>query len=231
LVLIGYWPLNESSKDPDEPTAKDHSGNENHGTIKDGGDSTVPGATGILGKNAYRFDGSNDYVTVSDDSSLDVSGEISGVAWIRPDTDANPSSGIGNILRKGDSYIPVPRLNYGNDLLQFYVHIGGSWISIDYNKDPSDYGGEWHMLVGVYDGNQMKIYVDGKEVKRGSQTGTIDNSTQSLDIGRQGEGNGEYFDGRLSEVRIYNHALTAAEVQYLYNVSKRGRQVSSGKSS
>ena len=72
---------------------------------------------------------------------------------------------------------------------------------------------QWTHLVSTYDGQYQRLYVNGVEVAKSAQTSLIQQSSGVLRIG----GNslwGEYFQGYIDEVRIYNRALTAAEVNY-----------------
>jgi hypothetical protein len=65
----------------------------------------------------------------------------------------------------------------------------------------------------------MKIYYDGTEVKSEAKSGGINNDTGALYIGSDDldEESGRYFDGNISDVRIYNRVLTADEITNLYN--------------
>jgi hypothetical protein len=73
----------------------------------------------------------------------------------------------------------------------------------------------------TYDGSSVKLYVNGKLEASASKSGSILNSsTPSLNIGRKNSGNGEYINGEIPIVRIYNRALTAAEVLQNYNAIK-----------
>jgi len=70
---------------------------------------------------------------------------------------------------------------------------------------------QWTHLVGTYDGQVQRLYLNGVEVAESTQSGLIQQSTGVLRIG----GNsvwGEYFKGYIDEVRIYNRALTATEI-------------------
>jgi hypothetical protein len=70
----------------------------------------------------------------------------------------------------------------------------------------------WAHLAATYDGSTQRLYVNGVQVSSRAQTGPIAISSGPLRIG----GNavwGEYFQGRIDEVRIYNRALSQAEVQ------------------
>jgi hypothetical protein len=69
----------------------------------------------------------------------------------------------------------------------------------------------WSHLAVTYDGATLRLYVNGTQVATRAQTGAITSSTNPLRIG----GNavwGEYFNGVIDEVRVYNRALSAAEI-------------------
>ena len=70
----------------------------------------------------------------------------------------------------------------------------------------------WVHLAATYNGSSLILYRNGAQVATTAVTGAIVTSSQALRIG----GNalwGEYFAGRIDEVRIYNRALSASEIQ------------------
>jgi hypothetical protein len=70
----------------------------------------------------------------------------------------------------------------------------------------------WTHLAASYDGAAMRLYVNGVQVASRAQTGAIATSTDPLQIGGDSI-YGQYFAGRIDEVRIYNRALSAAQIQ------------------
>jgi len=70
----------------------------------------------------------------------------------------------------------------------------------------------WTHLAATYDGATMRLYVNGVQVASRAQTGAIATSTNPLQIGGDSI-YGQYFAGRIDEVRIYNRALSAAQIQ------------------
>jgi chitodextrinase len=70
----------------------------------------------------------------------------------------------------------------------------------------------WAHLAATYDRATMRLYVNGVQVASRAQTGAIATSTNPLQIGGDSI-YGQYFAGRIDEVRIYNRALSAAEIQ------------------
>src|SRR5262245_41937826 len=70
----------------------------------------------------------------------------------------------------------------------------------------------WSYLAETYDGSTLRLYVNGTEVASTAHTGTIANSANPLQIGGDSI-YGQFFDGLIDEVRVYNVALTAAQIQ------------------
>ena len=86
--------------------------------------------------------------------------------------------------------------------------------------------GEWHHVVGTYDGEEMKIYVDGKlEATSSVQSGQINYPDRVFfSIGAYKDDNEDFVHkGMLDEVRLYDRALTEKEV--LNNMEAEGLAV------
>jgi hypothetical protein len=190
-------------------TVADASGNGNTGTIT-GATWTTAGRFG----SALSFNGSSNMVTVNDANSLDLTTGMTLTAWVYPTV---APSGWRTIVAKERSGGVV-----------YFLHAGstsnnrpatGVYIS---NAERQLFGGSrlsantWTHLAATYDGTTQRLYVNGVQVSSRAQTGTIQTSTNPLRIG----GNspyGEFFQGRIDEVHIYNRALTQAEIQAVMN--------------
>ncbi|WP_414837356.1 LamG domain-containing protein [Candidatus Nanosalina sp. VS9-1] len=218
MTLIGYWPLNENSGSK----AYDHSGNENHGTLNGG---VTQGTTGLLADTAYSFDGSDDYVSIADSSVLDGS-PISATAWVK-----TSASGEKVIVAKFNSSSPYNGYWYGQG------KDGGIRVCLGYDGqkcyEVSDFpnDGNWHQICFTYDNSTLKIYQDGKHIDSISETTDVKDTATDLQIGYGQWGVENEWNGKISEVRIYDRPLTKSEVQYLYNVGKRGLHTTSRKTS
>lgn len=70
----------------------------------------------------------------------------------------------------------------------------------------------WTHLAASYDGVNQILYVNGVQVASRPLSGAVKTSTGPLRIGGDGVW-GEYFQGLIDEVRVYNRALSAAEIQ------------------
>ena len=70
----------------------------------------------------------------------------------------------------------------------------------------------WSHLTETYDGAALRLYVNGTQVASTAHTGTIASSTNPLQIGGDSI-YGQFFAGLIDEVRVYNVALTPAQIQ------------------
>jgi hypothetical protein len=91
--------------------------------------------------------------------------------------------------------------------------VGGTWAAGNQNTvAPSVLPvNTWTHLAATFDRTTVRLYVNGAQVASQAQTTLLTTSTATLQIG--GDVYGENFAGRIDEVRIYNRALSAAEIQ------------------
>jgi PKD repeat protein len=183
----------------------DASGTGNLGTIKE----AVSITTGHSG-NALKFDGVNDWVTINDSASLDPTTGMTLEAWVYPQS---LTGGGKTVILKEKSGGEVYALYAREDanLPVSYFNDGGSYHGVFGTKALTL--NQWTHLVGTYDGKYQRLYVNGSQVAQQAQSSSIQQSTGELRIG----GNSlwsEFFNGYIDEVRIYNRALTPAEVSY-----------------
>ena len=159
--------------------------------------------------NALSLDGINDFVSIPDNNTLDISTAITLEAWVY----ATKNTGIQNVLCKSSNvantgYI-FPRTDDGWGTVVSYMHIGGVFRQLTTTYPSLN---TWHHLASTYDGTAMKVYIDGVLAGSLALTGTITTNTNIISIGSQ-PGFGEYFGGTVDEVRIWNVARTQAQIQ------------------
>jgi hypothetical protein len=158
--------------------------------------------------NALSFDGAGDRVSIADANVLDLTAGLTLEAWVRPN---NLNGWTTVILKEAGSTLSYSL--YGSDNTNRppagYVQVGGDQAV----TGPSNLAlGTWSHLAVTYDGSIMRLYVNGTQVATRSLSGSITTSTGALSIG----GNnvwGEWFNGLIDEIRIYNRALTTTEIQ------------------
>jgi PKD repeat protein len=197
--LVAAYGFNESSG----ATVNDVSGRGNHGTVS-GATRTSSGRYG----RALNFDGTNDWVTVNDAASLDLTTGMTLEAWVYPT--ATPTDWRSVIMkeRPGNlSYSLTANSDRNQPATTVFVGsgrtlYGGSQLAVN----------TWTHLAATYDGTTQRLYVNGSQVASRPQSGGMQVSSGPLRVG----GNsvwGQYFRGRIDEVRVYNRALSASEIQ------------------
>ena len=184
-------------------TAGDASGNTNTGTLQTGAGWTAAGHAG----GALVLDGSSGRVRVPASSSLGLTSAMTLEAWIRPSV---AQGGWRTILqRETDAYF----LNASNDTGALRPSGGGTFgvTTAFVTGTTASPVGVWTHVALTYDGATLRLYVNGTLVTSAARTGTIQASPNPLWIG----GNspyGEFFAGSIDDARVYNRALSAAEL-------------------
>lgn len=73
--------------------------------------------------------------------------------------------------------------------------------------------GKWVHLAATYDGQMMRIYMDGEECASLARIGPVSPNDFDLCLGSYAESHDAHFTGKLDEVKLYNRALSANEIQ------------------
>ncbi len=216
--LVAHWKLDETSP---STTAADSSGNGNTGTLVNGPTWTTGQINGAL-----DFDGVNDYVDFGTGTSLDMgAGNFSLSGWFKSGFGfGRTMAGKGGTGPGGTRYlITLDETDCG----------GGMKIKVEIDDDTtkkftcssgsSFNDNAWHHAVLVRNGNNLRLYEDGQQVATPTDItgyGNI-NSTRIFSIGSMfDEGalnQSSFFSGLIDDVRIYDRALSAAEVTDLFN--------------
>jgi hypothetical protein len=202
--LVGAWAFGEGVG----TTTVDASGNGNTGTI-----TAATWSTQGRAGNALSFNGTNSVVRVPSSASLNLTTGMTLSAWIRP---AVSQSGWRTILqRQSEAYFlnasfdspgrPAGGGTIGGDV----PYIGGSTVN------PVN---TWTYVALTYDGGTLRLYVNGTQAASRATGGTVQTTTNPLWIGGN-QPYGEYFNGLIDEARVYNRALSQAEVQNDMNTS------------
>ena len=201
---------------PFDDNANDATPYNNHGAI--GGNPTFVVHTGLAGK-ALKFDGNGDSVLVKNAVQL-ISDFATVGFWIRVD-----SVNIAN----AEAYV----IDFGHWDQRWKIslpqHLRIVWttnckntISNNFITD-MDAGdgnelvkGIWWHVTAVHDGVNNIIYINGVETKRVPSTGKLNSTARALFFGNNGTDGGQYFAGALDNVKIYNKAMTAGEINKLF---------------
>jgi hypothetical protein len=187
-------------------TWTDLSGNGNNGTLVNG----VAQDVGFL-----SFDGTNDYVDCGNTASLSAIAGTSNITvsgWVYYTAYGGGGQPYSVITVKGNPWTWL--LENPSNTFNFRITAGGADVTV---ADTSTHLlNTWYNVVGTYDGSNMRIYVNGILKNIRAQTGTLGTNSETAKIGTY-QGTNYNLTGRISNVSIYNRALSAAEIQQNYN--------------
>ncbi|HPG82084.1 MAG TPA: hypothetical protein PKY55_02320 [bacterium] len=205
--MVAYYPFNGS--------ANDESKNGNDGVVY--GAALTEDRFGNTDK-AYSFNGRDSYIIVNSSPSLQPTKEITVAVWLLPlsyPTDATDgwmgilTKRINENIAPWDSYvISIHKEHY----LQFAVY-----DSPDALKLQNVELGKWIFALGTMSDNEIKLYINGLLHSRLSRGGDILYSSLSLRIGTLSINRLNPFNGKIDDIRIYNHALSDQEISSLYH--------------
>ena len=187
-------------------------------TIKYSPDSSSNGFKGIPkegeaveGKDGQGFKG---YMTFDQADELNVTGKgITLEAWVKPE-----GGNQDNVfIAKGDTQFAIKETanfqHTGKRAIEFFIYDanGSQWVAAKTMEIPSDWVNNWHKIAGTFDGNQLKLYIDGEEVASTNYTGSITASNYPLTIGGDAQKNSR-SNAAIDSVRVYNRALSKDEL-------------------
>ncbi len=200
--LVAAYNFNEGNG----TTVTDASGNGNNGAIT-GATWTPSGRFG----GALSFNGTNSWVTVNDAPTLDLTTGLTLEAWIYP---RMPMGWQAAIMKEQTSdLVYALYVNSGVDDPSAVLNINGVDVALLHDAEDTQMpANKWTHLTTTYDGSTLRLYQNGVEVNNIARAGRMPVSSGPLRIGGDSIW-GEYFDGLIDEVRIYNRALSPTEIQ------------------
>ena len=228
--LVGLWSFDGKDMNWRTNKALDRSGQGNDGELVNMSTSTSP-VSGKIGQALqFGYNGTKN-INAGSASILDNVIQKTICAWINPVSFGSIGNG-SNIYGKGSASNDGPTFGLSDDDGQglyfqqkfsngsFYVgHTGAGTITLN----------TWQHVCVSYDNssisNDATLYIDGASksvTESDTPTGgsATDDSANSVAIGNYYPGYSGSFDGTLDDVRIYNRALSPAEVKLLYNVGR-----------
>jgi len=225
--LVAYYPMDEGQGQ----------------VVHDGGLDNlaqINGATwngsGQVGDDALSFDGTDDYVDIPNDESINFERTDKFTISFWTYKDANGARIIDKADNSSNDFTGYTIDPDSGSTLCVLRHGGNNQISVSSNKKIPV--GEWTHFVWTYDGSSSasgcKLYQNGVKmgftVNKDSLSSSTTN-TVNLNLGASANAgdSGNYYDGKLADVRIYDRALSPSEVSYLYEVSQSARLTSEKK--
>ncbi|WP_327586250.1 PQQ-dependent sugar dehydrogenase [Nonomuraea sp. NBC_00507] len=178
----------------------DASGKGNNGTAA----NTTWSVTGKYGQ-ALSFNGTSSWVTAADSSTLRLTNGMTLEAWVRP---ASVTGWRTVLMKEFGTDLAYAIMGSGGSGPGAYIHTSSGANAPAASNLPLN---TWSHVAATYDGSTLRMFVNGTQVATNPTTGNLRTGTSPLRIGGN-SGSGEYFSGLIDEVRIYNKALTAAQI-------------------
>ena len=205
--LVAYYPFNGNAEDESWK----------------GNDGVVNGATLTTDRHgerarAYSFDGEDDLIEIPASQSISTMRSLSVTFWVKADQIQKPDAlgytglvtiwggvRVWGVWIFGDSIgtVALPRTGAETGILP---------------KFPKEL---WHQIIYAHDESGASVYVDGKMVDRSDKLQiTLPQHGAPVIIGSDNTIADRFFSGQLDDIRIYNRALSEAEVKALYEFEK-----------
>jgi len=223
----GCWLFTEGSG----TTVADSTSNTNTGNFKGSGEpawdaTNVSYAVYGSASDSVDFDGTDDYISIPADSTINDLTSFSWVAWVRPE--GAGENNLGRVMQKGNRILYDDEDGAGNDGLAMEVGTDGNARVSQSNANLTH--DTWtHVAVTYSSGSFPLIYINGAEATYvyqtiGTGTDVADNSS-ALYVGNNSSGS-RSFNGKITEAAVFDDVLTEKEIKKIYRFGLTG----SGKS-
>jgi len=197
----------------------DASGEGNNGVFT--GAQYAPGVSG----QAFRFNGQETYVTVPNSASLQ-SGNVTVAYWVNYDLPQNPVL----VTRRGNTNTSTwgwqtGVTSFDPQAVNATQEIQWCWDNLcEYSPSiPSvNMVDTWTHVTVTYDDSLVRMYLNGTKVREFAASSSFENATADLIVGRAFTANGYSLVGCMDDVRVYNYAISDADVQSLASVQATG---------
>jgi len=207
---VGWWRFDENQ----EMIVYDASGNENNGDLE----ASMTSDDWVEGKynTALDFDGGDDYVTLTNNLSLDS--DNWSISWWMNRNERDYECIFSKAIGSFAGMIEVDHTSYPNQI-RVESNTNNEWVKFfSTSIDTTD--GQWHHYNLVFGPSNSYLYVDG--ILTDTETANSDSADYLIRyIGVQQQQvtyiYGDYFQGLLDDVQIFNYALTPLQIENLYN--------------
>ncbi|MDD5397434.1 MAG: LamG domain-containing protein, partial [Candidatus Moranbacteria bacterium] len=212
--LVSWWKMDEASWNGTAGEVADAGGNNLNGTA-------MNSATTALGKNGNGGNfNAGSYVDAGASTKFDMTNKLTVSLWFKSNS-ATQNAGLVSKWTTGagtnNSFAFSLGADIGANRFGFVVQQSSGGAVINNTPTETYNVGEWTHLTGVADGKFVHVYKNGVEVGTPvAYDGTIKVTTKKMILGRLREEDAIYpFNGMLDDVRVYNRALSPAEVSQL----------------
>jgi len=190
--LLAEWRFDEGSGN----IAKDTSGN--------GHDGAVHGASWVKLDQGYAIsvDGVDDYIDCAPAHDLELGQAVTIEAWVKP----TRAGGGGDALLLGEGIGSYALTYYNTNLCLFYIAGGGNHLKETLALD------KWQHLVATFDGQQLGLWIDGRQVGNARSKKDRFETGGGFFIGYKGSPDLPRYQGLVDDVRLYNRAIDEKEI-------------------
>ena len=181
--------------------------------IINGASGTLTNGVGYVSNNggAFDFDGTDDFILFPNDTNLNLQ-TLTMESWCYPNT----TSQYGFLFEKG--LVNTQYANFFENTNFVFRTMGLSASSLNIASSLFS-ANSWNHIVCTYASGTKRIYLNGNQIGVATGlTGTISTNANGPRIGAHSSG--YYLDGEIAASRVYNKALTAAEVLQNFNAQK-----------
>ncbi len=230
LIMLSCWLLTSAGLNAQTPvasysfsgSAKDQSSFANHGSVNG---ATLTQDRFGWPNSAFSFDGAQGGIRANNAAQLN-SANATISFWIKPNE--YPAQSEVYLLSFGgwQERWKISMPNHGKPV--FTTHAGGACCSDMDSGTPLTIGA-WTHVVMTHDGAKDIIYFNGVQVNEKNVAGALDATTYPLGIGYNPIDVGNYFNGAIDEVELFNVALTAPQIAALYTTQNTPPSVAPGK--
>ncbi|MBU2612145.1 MAG: LamG domain-containing protein [Nanoarchaeota archaeon] len=223
-IAVLNMPFDKNVAEITSGTIRDYSTYGNNGTLGGGTISYAPtwNSSCQVG-GCYEFDGVEDYVNIGDKSSLSFTNNIFTISfWVKRETLSNQ---VGVLKKSGSGWeYAIAEFSTPGSLVFNSWTSGGTNV---YSNTVSYSDLTWVNFIWVANGATSIIYKNGVQASSSSKSiYNMSDTSSSFDIGEGGNSGGlKYMNGSIDEVQIFNRALSAEQIQVMYQVGLAGHQV------
>jgi Concanavalin A-like lectin/glucanases superfamily len=219
--LVSWWPGDGDASDITSG---------NSGTLQNGA-TFAPGMV----SQAFSFDGVDDYVEVPHDASLDIGTGFTFDAWIKADNlqatqlwcivdKSHQDPGIGWTCHGVENSYTPPGFpgNRATVPGEIFCSVGNGGVFTLVGTQTNVKDGQFHHIALAWTGTELQIYLDGVLKEINPMTGPVTNNIDPLRFG-QTVMFYRPFHGLVDEAEFFNRALTASEIDAIYNAGSAGK--------
>ncbi len=169
---------------------------------------------------SMEFDGLNDYIDCGTGSRFDID-QITISSWVNLSNSITSTLVIAGIRNTNNGSICYHLQNQGASRKFRFVIMQEDGTYVDAVANDIHQYNTWYHVVGVADGSNVKLYVNGVlQTDAPAYDGTIASPNENFNIGRQPSNPLYYWSGKIDEVAVFNTGLTAYEVLSIYNATE-----------